>query len=53
MNRMSPEARELYLERRAAERVGKRAERRHTRRVQAFERSSADVAFRAAFGGAE
>jgi hypothetical protein len=48
--RKSPEARELQIERRNAERYGRRAQNRHARQVKRYEISAADAAFRATFG---
>ena len=48
--RKSPEARELQLERREAERYGRRAQNRHARQVKRYEISAADNSFRATFG---
>lgn len=49
-NRKSPEAREIMMERRAAERTGRRAQNRHSRQVKTFERNLSDAAFRATYG---
>lgn len=48
--RMSPTARDLYIERRNEDRYGKKAQRAHARRVKTFERNAASASFRNVIG---
>ena len=49
-NRMSAEAREVYLERREADRYGNRAQYRHNRRVKRYSENLAQRSYRESFG---